>query len=45
MAFFLGLDVGGTKTDYLLGDEERVLARVRTGSIKRMRTGADLCAV
>jgi glucosamine kinase len=33
MAFFLALDVGGTKTDYLLADE--------TGTIKRMRTDAQ----
>ena len=41
MSFFLGLDAGGTKTDYALADETRVLARVRTGTIKRMRTDAD----
>lgn len=40
MGMFLALDVGGTKTDYLLANEHRVLARVRTGSIKRMRTDA-----
>jgi N-acetylglucosamine kinase-like BadF-type ATPase len=41
MAFFLALDIGGTKTDYLLADETRELARVRTGTIKRMRTDAS----
>ncbi len=40
MAYFLALDVGGTKTDYVLADETRALARVRTGSIKRMRADA-----
>jgi glucosamine kinase len=40
MAYFLALDIGGTKTDYLLADETRELARVRTGTIKRMRTDA-----
>jgi glucosamine kinase len=40
MAFFLALDVGGTKTDYTLADETRELARVRSGSIKRMRVDA-----
>ncbi len=40
MAFFLALDVGGTKTDYVLADETRELARVRTGTIKRLRTDA-----
>ena len=41
MAFFLALDIGGTKTDYLLADESSELARVRTGTIKRMRTDAS----
>ena len=40
MSFFLALDVGGTKTDYVLADETRELERVRTGTIKRMRTDA-----
>lgn len=40
MSFFLALDAGGTKTDYLLADDTRVLARVRTGTIKRMRADA-----
>jgi glucosamine kinase len=37
MAFFLGLDAGGTKTDYVLADETHELARTRTGTIKRLR--------
>src|SRR5258708_14302903 len=40
MSFFLALDAGGTKTDYVLADETRELERVRTGTIKRMRTDA-----
>jgi glucosamine kinase len=40
MSFFLALDAGGTKTDYVLADETRVLARVRSGTIKRMRVDA-----
>ena len=36
MAFFLAVDVGGTKTDYVLADETRELARARTGTIKRL---------
>jgi N-acetylglucosamine kinase-like BadF-type ATPase len=44
MAFFLGIDAGGTKTDYALADECRILARVRSGSIKRMRVDADAAA-
>jgi N-acetylglucosamine kinase-like BadF-type ATPase len=41
LAYFLAIDAGGTKTDYALADEHRTLARVRTGTIKRMRTDAD----
>src|SRR5260370_5363162 len=44
MSFFLALDAGGTKTDYLLADERGELARVRTGTIKRMRTDSDTAA-
>jgi glucosamine kinase len=44
MAFYLALDIGGTKTDYLLADETRELARVRTATIKRMRTDASTAA-
>src|ERR1700685_3371808 len=40
MSFFLALDAGGTKTDYVLADETRELPRVRTGTIKRMRVDA-----
>ena len=40
MAYFLAVDAGGTKTDYLLADETRTLARVRGGTIKRMRADA-----
>ena len=40
MAFFLAVDAGGTKTDIVLADETRELARVRTGTIKRLRTDA-----
>jgi hypothetical protein len=40
MSYFLALDAGGTKTDYVLADETRELARVRTGTIKRMRIDA-----
>ena len=44
MAYFLGIDAGGTKTDYVLADESREHARVRTGTIKRMRTDAMTAA-
>jgi glucosamine kinase len=38
MAFFLGLDAGGTKTDSILADETQELARACSGTIKRLRT-------
>jgi glucosamine kinase len=44
MSLFLALDAGGTKTDYVLADETRELARVRTGTIKRMRVDAATAA-
>jgi glucosamine kinase len=44
MSFFLALDAGGTKTDYVLADETDELARVRTGTIKRMRTDVETAA-
>ncbi len=44
MPYFLGVDAGGTKTDFLLGDETRTLARVRSGTIKLMRTGEEAAA-
>lgn len=37
MAFFLGLDVGGTKTICALGDDNRILDREAGGSIKPLR--------
>jgi glucosamine kinase len=45
MDFFLALDAGGTKTDVVLADETRELARVRTGTIKRLRTDAATATV
>ena len=41
MAYFLAIDAGGTKTDFVLADEMRILARHRTGTIKRLRTDTD----
>ena len=37
MQYFLGVDAGGTKTEFVLGDDRRELARVRAGTIKRMK--------
>ncbi len=42
MALYLAVDAGGTKTDYVLADEQRELARVRGGSIKRLRVSEAL---
>jgi len=39
MAYYLAVDAGGTKAEFLLADEERELARVRGGTVKR--TNAD----
>jgi glucosamine kinase len=41
MPYFLGVDAGGTKSEFLLGDETSVLARVRTGTIKRMKASEE----
>ena len=39
MAYYLAVDAGGTKAEFLLAEEERELERVRCGTIKR--TNAD----
>lgn len=44
MAFYLGVDAGGTKTQYVLGDERQVLGRVQGGTIKRMRADSATTA-
>lgn len=41
MSYFLAIDAGGTKAEYVLGDERAILARVRGGTIKRMRADED----
>jgi len=40
MAFYLGFDAGGTKTDCALADEARILTRAQDGSIKPLRVSA-----
>jgi N-acetylglucosamine kinase-like BadF-type ATPase len=40
MQYFLGVDAGGTKTTFVLGDASRELARVQAGTIKRMKADA-----
>jgi len=39
--YFLGVDAGGTKTEFVLGDESRELARTSGGTIKRMKVDAE----
>lgn len=41
MQYFLGVDAGGTKATFVLGDAERELARAQTGTIKRMKADAE----
>lgn len=42
MSLYLAIDAGGTKADYLLADDNCVLASARSGSIKRMRVSAEV---
>jgi N-acetylglucosamine kinase-like BadF-type ATPase len=37
MRYFLGLDVGGTKTACVMADEDRILGRAQSGSTKVLR--------
>jgi glucosamine kinase len=39
LAYFVGVDAGGTKTTAVLADETRELARATCGSVKLMRVG------
>ncbi len=41
MAFYLGLDAGGTKTECALADDERIVARAVGGCIKPLRVPAE----
>jgi glucosamine kinase len=38
MSYFLAVDAGGSKTEFLLAEDGRELSRARTGSIKRSNT-------
>lgn len=40
MAYLLAVDAGGTKTEFLLAEDGRELARARTGTIKRVNADA-----
>lgn len=44
MPYYLAVDAGGTKTEFLLADEDRELARAMTGTIKRVNADADTAA-
>jgi glucosamine kinase len=39
LAYFIGIDAGGTKTRCVLADDAKVLGRAECGSIKLMRVG------
>jgi glucosamine kinase len=45
MKYFLGLDIGGTKTACVLADEHRELSRARAGSAKALRIGKTEAAM
>ncbi len=42
LAYFLGLDAGGTKTECWLGDERRVLAKAVCGTVKLTRVSPEV---
>ena len=49
MSYYLAVDAGGSKTEFLLAEEDRELGRARTGTIKRVNADEDaaernLCA-
>ena len=44
MAYYLAVDAGGSKTEFLLAEEERELGRALTGTIKRVNADADTAA-
>jgi glucosamine kinase len=44
MSYYLAVDAGGTKTEFLLAHDDRELARAVTGTIKRVNADADTAA-
>ncbi len=44
MAYYLAVDAGGSKTEFLLAEEDRELGRALTGTIKRVNADADIAA-
>lgn len=45
MSYFLAVDAGGSKTEFLLADEDRELHRVVSGSVKRLNASDAEAAV
>lgn len=41
MAYYLAVDAGGSKTEFLLAEEDRELGRARTGTIKRVNADEE----
>jgi N-acetylglucosamine kinase-like BadF-type ATPase len=41
MPLFLAIDAGGTKTECLLADDERILSRASTGTVKLLRVSEE----
>jgi glucosamine kinase len=41
MSLYLAIDAGGTKTECLLADDRRILARASTGTVKLMRVSEE----
>ena len=44
MAYYLAVDAGGTKTEFLMAEEDRELGRAVTGTIKRVNAEAETAA-
>ena len=44
MPYFLAVDAGGTKTEFLLAEDDRELGRAVTGTIKRVNADAETAA-
>ena len=44
MAYYLAVDAGGSKTEFMLAEGERELGRALTGTIKRVNADADTAA-
>ena len=44
MAYYLAVDAGGTKTEFLIAEEDRELGRAVTGTIKRVNADAETAA-